>query len=74
MKRTLAEEIEIGKNEAREARTAKLTKDRKNRHGKSDLAATDGLKVIRKPRHEPIVDDDDQPIDLRRVTKLRDLY
>ena len=70
---SLAEMNEQDKNKAREDRTKKLTKDRKNRNGNRDLAATDGLKIIRKSKNEPIFDDDDQPIDLRRVTKLSDI-
>lgn len=63
------------KDQIRKQRNQKFSKDRRNRHGRRDLAATDGLKPVRKPNHTlPIVEDDDLgAIDLRRVRNFRDL-
>ncbi len=77
MKYTTAEEIDRTKNKVRQERTQRLTKDRKHPHGRNDLAATDGLKVIRKTHNgAPTTwhdDEIDEVIDLRRVRNLKDV-
>jgi hypothetical protein len=75
MKFTTAEEINQQKSKARHDRTQRLTKDRRSQHGDKNLAATDGLKPIRKEhKGSPIVRDEEfGEIDLRRVRSLRDI-
>lgn len=71
---TLAEEIEIQKHEARKDRKDKLTKDRRNKHGDTRLAQTDGLKPIHVTgRRKGTIQIDDQEFDPRRIRKLSDL-
>ena len=67
-----AEEQDAQKAKAKNRRTQKFTRDRKNHNGK--LSDTEGLRIVHKDRREPIVmDEEDGPIDLRRVKSLRDL-
>lgn len=67
-----AEEKDAEKAKAKTRRTMKFTRDRKNYNG--ERGDTEGLKIVRKSRNEPIVwDDDEMPVDLRRVKNLRDL-
>lgn len=70
---TTAEELERDRKKANDRRMKKLTQDRKSKNGRKDLAETDGLKIVHKPKNRPIVlDDDDNEIDLTRVKKLSD--
>lgn len=72
-----SEDRGITKDRVRKERNRKFTTDRKKQHknGNRNLAATDGLKPVRKPNHTlPIVEDDDLgAIDLRRIRNFRDL-
>lgn len=71
---TVAEELDEQKSKTNRERQLKLTKDRRNHNGNGTLASTDGLKTIRKPAREPFyIDEDDQPIDLKRVRNLKDV-
>ena len=65
-------EKDAEKAKAKNRRTMKFTRDRKNYNG--ERGDTEGLKIVHKNRNEQIVwDDDEQPVDLRRVKSLRDL-
>ena len=63
------------KLEARNARNRRLIKDRKNPNGDRDLAATDGLRIIkREHKGSPVIDiDEGFQVDLRRVKSLKDV-
>lgn len=72
-----AEELDQKKSKIVKERKLKLTKDRhkNDKYGDPNLAAKEGLKTIRKRRDDPLFinDDDDQPIDLKRIRSLNDL-
>jgi hypothetical protein len=74
MKFSTAEEIETKQFRRREERNLRrVTKDKRSPHGNKNLAQTDGLRLIRKPIREPVLLDDDEPIDLKRVKSLKDV-
>lgn len=72
---TIAEQIEFEKQVTQNKRNRKLGEDRKSTNGRRELQQTEGLKPIRKHTDNPryATDEDDNPVDLKRITKLSDV-